>query len=372
MKKKYFCHAAVIYCETRADLSGHFQPRFTMSHHSASSQFLRSLILVGVSLALVACGNKDDKKAASQVAARVGSDEISVHQINQVLSQSNSAGATAETVQAMSRQVLEKLIDQQLEVSQAEEKKLNRSPEVVAQIEAAKREILARAYLQQLVAALPKPTEGEARKYYAEHPALFAQRRLYNVQELIVAPQEGLAEQFKIFAASAKSLEDAAEWLRKKDIKFGGGSAQRSAEQIPFELLDKLAALKDGQTMVVNAPRELSLVRIVSSVSQPVKEDVALPRIQQFLGNQRANEAIAADIKQMRAATKVEYMGEFAKAPAAADADKAAGAQNAAASDKTAAPVNVAAQPAPAASASTMSEEDKTRALLEKGVSGLK
>ena len=38
-------------------------------------------------------------------------------------------------VDKLRREVLEKLIDQQLAVSQAEESKLNRSPEVVAQID---------------------------------------------------------------------------------------------------------------------------------------------------------------------------------------------------------------------------------------------
>ena len=55
----------------------------------------------------------------------MGSSEISVHQINQVLSRTNTSGANAEQVQAMSREVLEKLIDQQLAVDQATEKKLD-------------------------------------------------------------------------------------------------------------------------------------------------------------------------------------------------------------------------------------------------------
>ena len=88
---------------------------------------------VACATALSACGGGDKKSGATQVAAKVGSEEISVHQINQVLSRTNAANATPQAVDKLRRDVLEKLIDQQLAVSQAEESKLNRSPEVVAQ-----------------------------------------------------------------------------------------------------------------------------------------------------------------------------------------------------------------------------------------------
>ena len=92
---------------------------------------------------------------APQVAAKVGTEEISVSQVNQLLRRTSTAGTSPQTAQAMGREVLEKLIDQQLAVEQAKETKLDRSPDVVSQIEAARREILARAYLQQIAAGLP-------------------------------------------------------------------------------------------------------------------------------------------------------------------------------------------------------------------------
>ena len=99
-----------------------------------------------LSLGLSACGSKDDNPQATQVAAKVGSSEISVHQINQVLSRTPINGASKDVVQLASREALERLIDQQLAVDQATENKLHRSPDVVAQLESARRDVLARAY----------------------------------------------------------------------------------------------------------------------------------------------------------------------------------------------------------------------------------
>lgn len=312
------------------------------------------LLATSMAFGLAACGKHEDK-VATQVAAKVGSEEISVHQINLVLNSANTNGATPEAVKGMSREVLEKLIDQQLAIAQATEKKLDRTPEVVAQIEASKRDILARAYVQQLVAALPKPSADEAKKYYAEHPQLFSERRIFNVQELVMPAQDGLAEQLGAMNKAGKSTEDVISYLKAHDIKFNGSAATRTAEQIPMDVLAKLQPLKDGQSLLAQTPQALTLIRLVSSKTAPVDEATALPRIEQFLGNQRANEAIAANMKGLRQSAKIEYMGEFTKTDAKTD-PKAAPLASAAAS-----------QPAPAAKA-----EDQKKESLEKGIAGLK
>lgn len=325
-----------------------------MSITFVSNRIARTVLtatLFASMLGLSACGNKDDKKVATQVAAKVGSEEISVHQINQILSRANTGGATPQAVQNMGREVLEKLIDQQLAVEQATENKLHRSPEVVAQIEAARRDILARAYIQQVTSALPKPTTEESKKYFTEHPQLFVERRIFNVQEIVAAPNAGTAEQLRGLASAGKSMEDIAAWLKGKSIPFNGGSATRAAEQIPMEILPKVSALKDGQTTVLEAPQGITVLRLVSSQTSPVNEAVALPRIEQFLTNQRASEAVAANIKQLRASAKISYMGAFAKPDGAAAETPPS-----------------AATPMLAAEAST----DKAQSTIEKGIAGLK
>lgn len=278
-----------------------------------------TLLAAALALSLAACGNKEEKKVATQVAAKVGSEEISVHQINQVLSRANTASANPDAAKTLSRDILEKLIDQQLAVDQALDAKLHRSPEVVSQIEAARREILARAYIQQLSAAQPKPSPEETQKYFIDNPQLFSQRRIFNVQEIIVsnaaADLPALTEQLRAHAAAGKPMEEVATWLKDKNVKFAGGSATRPAEQIPLELLAQIHPLKDGQSTVITTPQGVTLLRLASSQTVPVDQAAALPRIEQFLSNQRTGEAVAAQLKQLRANTTVTYMGEFAANP---------------------------------------------------------
>lgn len=263
---------------------------------------------------LTGCGDKSESKLASQVAAKVGGSEISVHQINQVLNRTNTTGIRPEAAKAITRDILEKLIDQQLAVDQAIEAKLHRVPEVVAQIEAARLEILARAYLQQISGEFPKPSAQETKKYFDDNSQLFAQRHIFNIQEIVLPTSAGtpeVREQLRDFVSVGKPIEESAAWLKSKNIKFSGGSATRAAEQIPLDLLPRIHALKGGQSAFIESPQTLTLLRVASSQLVPVTEAEALPRIEQYLANQRTNDALTAKIKQLRATTTIEYVGDF-------------------------------------------------------------
>lgn len=267
---------------------------------------------MSLALGLVACDSKDAEKPASQIAAKVNSGEISVHQINYILSRTNAGANTPETAAKIRHEILDKLVDQELAVEQAVEKKLDRSPDVLMAIENARREILARAYIEQITAAMAKPTVDEAKKYYTEHPQLFSERRIYNIQEIVLPATAGVADELREMLDSAKSMEDIANWLKGKNIKFASGSATRPAEQIPLELLPKIHPLKVGQGLIMQGPQSITIMRLAASQSAPVSEEVALPRIQQFLGNQRGTEAAKQEFKELKAKAKITYMGEFA------------------------------------------------------------
>jgi EpsD family peptidyl-prolyl cis-trans isomerase len=275
-----------------------------------------SIILVpSVALAIAGCGNKDAEKPkpATQIAAKVNSGEISVHQLNYVLTRTPGAGGVSpEMAPKVRREVLDRLVDQELAVEKAIEKKLDRSPEVLLALENARREILARAYVEQITAGAPKPTIEEAKKYYAENPPLFAERRIYNIQELVLPAAAGVAVELRGMVDAGKSMEEIANWLKGKGIKFAAGTATRSAEQIPLELLPKIHPLKTGQSLILEGPQTVTVMRLAGAQSAPVSEEAALPRIQQFLGNQRAAETAKQELKTLKTNAKITYMGEFA------------------------------------------------------------
>lgn len=268
---------------------------------------LSATLIVG----LAGC-DSTEKTPVSQLAASVNETEISVHQINFILGRSNAA-LTAEQAPAARREVLDKLIDQQLAIEQALDKKLDRTPEVLMALEAGRREILARAYVDQIIAGQTRPSPAEAREYIADHPQLFAQRRIFTIHEIVLPASNKVTPELRDMLNNGKSMNEIASWLQSKDIKFAGNSATRAAEQIPLDLLPKIQALTDGQGLVLENDKTVTVMRLAASQPAPVPEATALPRVQQFLGNQRFSEAVRNEFRQLKAKAQISYQGEFAK-----------------------------------------------------------
>lgn len=314
--------------------------KLTMLNTTSKARRVAPVLALAVlaSAALLAgCGEKKDK-AASQTAAKVNKDEVTVHQINFVLQQQR--GLRPEQADAASRQILERLIDQQLALQKGDDLKIDRDPRVVQQLEAARREILARAYLEKVGEGAPKPTAEEIKKYYDEKPALFRERRVYSIQEIAIEARPEQVAELRERLAASKNITEFLEYLKAKEFRFSGNQAVRAAEQLPLNSLEAFARMKDGQAMVVPAANGVQVVLLAGSRSQPVSEEQARPAIEQYLLNERKRKLVEDDMKGLRAAAKIEYVGKFAEAAASAPAAAAPGA----------APAMPAAPAAPAAS----------------------
>lgn len=279
-----------------------------------ANRLASSMWLAVACTALFGCGEKKERPP-TQTAAKVNKEELTVHQINAVLAQQR--GLRPDQADAAGRQVLERLIDQELAIQKAAELRLDRDPRVVQAVEAARREIVARAYADKIGEGVAKPSAAEVRKYYDENPALFRERRVYQLTEFAVqvAPQQAadLRERLK----AARSVADVATLLKAADLKFSSALAVRAAEQLPFDKLAVLASMSEGQLMVSPLLEGAQVVFLMAARSQPIDEARAGPAIEQFLLNDRRRKLLAQDLKSLREAAKIEYVGKFAdEAPA--------------------------------------------------------
>lgn len=285
---------------------------------SSTHLFARSAWLapaLAAAVALAACGG--GKGTGGEAAAKVNKDEISTAQVNFLLAQQRNL--RPEQADAAGRQILDRLVEQQLAIQKAQELKLETEPGVQIALELARREVLGRAYLERTGEAAPKPTPDEIKKYFNDKPALFSERRIYSLQEIGIEARPDQLAEIRERLSAAKNTNEFVEYLKSAGFRFAGNQAVRSAEQLPFATLDAVAKMKDGHAMVVPTPTGAQVVVLVSSRSQPVTEEQARPSIEQYLLTERRRKLVEDDMKALRAAAKIEYLGKFAgAAPAAA------------------------------------------------------
>ena len=282
-----------------------------------STGILKTVTLTAlVCLALSACGGGDKKTPATQVVAKVNGEEISVHQLNFVLQR--QPGLKPEQVNAAGKQVLESLINQELAVQKAKEAKLDRTPAVAQALQAAEREVLARAYTESVAGKAAKPTEEEAAAFYAANPALFSKRRIYSVTEFSVTATPEQMPTVRGTIQGATGAADLGAKLKAQGIAFGSTNATRTAETVPSAVLPQLAAASVGQAIVNERPGGAQVILLQQAQDAPVDLAKARPAIDRFLQVDRSRKAVEADMSAARKAAKIEYMGAYAGGPGAA------------------------------------------------------
>jgi EpsD family peptidyl-prolyl cis-trans isomerase len=266
-----------------------------------------------LAISIAGCSKKDGDKAATQVVAKVNGAEISLHQINHVLSKAGNV--PADQLDRARKTAVDRLIDQELLAAKAVEEKLDRTPETLMTIEMARREILARARVEQLMAAASKLNSGDVTKYYVTHPELFAERQIYSLQEISFPTQkEGVAD-VQALVDKGAAMNDIQALLRSRNVQFGTNAGIRAAEQLPLEMLKVLHATKEGGMLLNSSPQGHTVVKVVGIRKMPVDEATARPKIQAFLINQRVAEVTTNELKSLKTTAKIEYVGSLADLP---------------------------------------------------------
>ncbi len=268
-----------------------------------------SLTLVAALMA--GCGDKEAAPIATQTAAKVNKQEITVHQVSFLVGQQR--GLRSEQAETASKQALERLVDQHLALQRAEELKLDRDPRVLQALDAARRDVLERFYLERVAEAAPRPSAEEVRQYFESKPNLFAQRKVYSLQEIAIQVTPDRLEVLGKKLQESRNIGDFVESLKRDGIKFGVSQAVRAAEQVPLAAIDQLARMKDGEAYLEPTPTGASVTIVMSSRLEPAELKQAEPVIEQFLHNERKRKIIEDERRNLRTAATIQYMGKFAQ-----------------------------------------------------------
>lgn len=266
----------------------------------------RGASLVIAMLMLTGCLR--EQMPESQVIARVNQDEISIHQLNFALSRQLTRN---ESLPAQD-ELVEKLINRQISVQQALQNKLDRRPDVMLRIEEARRDILAAAYAEEVVGKLPPVNNELIAHYYAEHPGLFAERKVYRLREMVIPlDSPALATSVEMVNAG-RSFDSVLAMFRDQRSQFTEQRVVRPSEQLPIDVVDRLHRLGKGASLSVRLARGLVMYEVIDYESAPMSWERAQPIIKAHLDRERGSEQMRQVLAQLRSTAQVER-GALAK-----------------------------------------------------------
>ncbi|WP_347986211.1 EpsD family peptidyl-prolyl cis-trans isomerase [Methylomonas sp. AM2-LC] len=280
--------------------------------------FISLKLLIALSmLTLAACEQHDKEKGATQVIAKINNDEISIHQLNYVLS--HSKNITPENADAAKKKILNNLVDISVLYQQALTDKLDRDPETMLAIEQGKRQILAQATLQKITKNAPKPTENEVQVYYQEHPDLFSAHKTFKLKEVLISKAEGKQTALTEALATNAALDDLLKALDQNRIPYQAKQVTQGAENVPLEQLTTLVGLKEGQYITFDKDNAILVMSVISFTTENVDLAKATPIIEKYLNATQHKQFVENAIKELKVHAKIEFEGEFSSL----NADKA-------------------------------------------------
>lgn len=246
-----------------------------------------------------------------RLAATVNGTEISVPQLQMLLAR---VGESVKPAAA-----LDGLIDRELLAQKALALKLDHELLVAIALVDAKEDILAQAYVENLLGVSPED-ESAVSAFYRDNPMLFEQRRIYRVFELAASvPQPRMAE-LKQLAGRAHGLQEIAAWLKAHNLPFNAGGVTKGSEQLAPQLLARLAAMREGQIVVMEVAGGASVVQLLDAQLAPLAREAAAPMIEQLLRARRRAEIAAREQKVLRSKATIEYMVDLGQPRASAPA----------------------------------------------------
>lgn len=298
---------------------------------------------VSASLALSGCDQVKKlvggNKPTGQVVATVDGKEITSLELRAEMG--NFGSRDPKVMKAAQQQALQRIILRKLLADAGRKEKLDKSTDYTLQVQRGEETLLAQLYERKLAGQAPQPTKQDADAFVASHPAMFSDRKVLFIDQLIAAPNKITPERIK----PLKTLGEVKALLDSENVPYQESAVVLDTLTADPRLVAGIGQLPAGEVFVVPQGGALIFNQVTGSKSTPFRGDMASTYAMNLLRNQRAQETVGKQVADMRKAaeSKITYNPAFKPDTPPAGAKPAAGAP--------ATPAPAAAPAAPAAPA---------------------
>lgn len=261
-------------------------------------------------IAMSGCGliGGGGKAPKGQVVATVNGEEITITELNREMG--GASPANAQERKAMEQAALQTIINRKLVAQAAKEQKLDKTPAFAQQELQAKEAMLVGAIQRKVAATVQDPPRAEAEKFVAEHPNMFAQRRVMVVDQVIAGKFDPkLMKEFE----PLKTLEEIEAVLTREGVDFQRTTTVLDTLNAPQGLSETLLKLPPGEVFVFPRGNAVFVNQIRDSRIVPFTGDRAINFAIAGLKQIRTQEALNREVESLRKAAgeKITYNDKY-------------------------------------------------------------
>lgn len=287
------------------------------------------LAAAAVSLALAGCKKGEEKAVAQgQVVAVVDGKEITSSELNAELAGMNVPANDQAREQAKNA-ALDVLISRTILTNVARERKLDQSQTYLMQKRRADEALLVQTLQRDIASKVQAPTRADAMTFINATPDLFAQRKIYQLDQIAFQVPQGNTALLKSLEP-LKTMEAVEQQLIQSRVRYQRGNGKLDAIQVDPNLMKRISELPPGEIFVLPNNGMLIANKVTKVDTVPFQGDAAIDYAMNYLQNKRVSEAADKELKARidKARKEVRYQPGYGPAKGsvvAAPATKPAG-----------------------------------------------
>lgn len=280
--------------------------------------FIATVALGAVLLA--GCGEKSDPAETlgkGQVVATVNGKDVTIYELNAELQ--GVRLPTGDQRKAIEQAALQQLINRKILADYAREQGIDKSPNYILQERRADEALLVNLLQRQIASKVTPPTRDEADKYIAANPALFADRKIFALDQI----QFAIPEDVKKLSAfePLKTMDQVEQRVIEEGWEYRRAPSQLDSVGANPDLIRKIVALPPGEIFIIPTGRVIVASRITDAKVVPFTGDKAVQYAMSLIQQQKLTAAAAGELedKVKKAREAVKYQAGYGP-PAAPNA----------------------------------------------------
>jgi EpsD family peptidyl-prolyl cis-trans isomerase len=244
-----------------------------------------------------------------EIAARVEGKDITVSDLRAEI-----AGAKLtdpRQIQQAEQQALQQIIVRTVLAKAAQDEGIDKTSDFAVAKKRAIDNLLAQSLEAKLAASVPAPTRQEADGFMSSHPDIFADRKVFDVDQIRMAPPSDP----RVFQEirPLKNLDDIIAVLNHEQIKFNRSDARLDAVGADPQLIEEILKLPPHALFILPSNGLLTINQLKDTAIQPFTGDAAETYAISVLRRQHTREVVQRAVGELiaRQAKAVRYNKAF-------------------------------------------------------------